>query len=75
MQYRELEEKVRQALQNLPPLQRAAVELRSLGMSKEDIGETLGVSTSNAGVLVHRGRQTLARELGSQTGEGSDEGV
>jgi RNA polymerase sigma-70 factor (ECF subfamily) len=73
LQYRELEEKVRRSIQNLPPLQRAAVELRSLGMSKEEIGEALGVSTSNAGVLVHRGRQTLARELGLQTGEGSEE--
>ncbi|HEY1190227.1 MAG TPA: RNA polymerase sigma factor [Gemmata sp.] len=62
-QYRELEAAVREGLQTLPPLQRAAVELRALGMSKEDIGEALGVSATNAGVLVYRGRQALARVL------------
>jgi RNA polymerase sigma-70 factor (ECF subfamily) len=67
LQQRELEEAVQQALQRLPPLQRAAVELRALGMSKEEIGEVLQVSPTNAGVLVHRGRQALARELGMTT--------
>jgi RNA polymerase sigma-70 factor (ECF subfamily) len=62
-QYRELEDAIQRALQRLPPLQRAAVELRSLGMSKEEIGEALGVSATNAGVLVHRGRVALAEEL------------
>jgi RNA polymerase sigma factor (sigma-70 family) len=66
LQHKELEEQVRQALQTLPPLQRAAVELRALGMSKDEIAETIGVTSTNAGVLVHRGRQTLARELGSR---------
>lgn len=64
LQYRELEEKVQQALQNLPPLQRAAVELRALGLSKEEISASLGITATNAGVLVHRGRTALARELG-----------
>jgi DNA-directed RNA polymerase specialized sigma24 family protein len=36
-------------------------------MSKEEIGEVLQVSPTNAGVLVHRGRQALARELGMTT--------
>lgn len=62
-QHRELEDAVRAGLQTLPPLQRAAVELRALGMSKEEIGEALGVSATNAGVLVYRGRQALARAL------------
>ncbi len=65
LQHRELEQAIRDALQVLPPLQRAAIELRALGMSKEEIGEALGVSATNAGVLVHRGRQALARELES----------
>lgn len=72
-QSRELEEVVRQALQTLPPLQRAAVELRALGMSKDEIGEALGVSATNAGVLVYRGRQALARELGSALGNPAPE--
>jgi RNA polymerase sigma factor (sigma-70 family) len=62
-QGREMEAAVRAALQKLPPLQRAAVELRALGMSKEEIGEALGVSSSNAGVLVYRGRKALAVQL------------
>jgi RNA polymerase sigma-70 factor (ECF subfamily) len=68
-QHRELEAAVRDALQKLPPMQRAAVELRSLGMSKEEIAEVLGVSATNAGVLVHRGRQALAAGLQSLIGE------
>jgi RNA polymerase sigma-70 factor (ECF subfamily) len=63
-EHRELEDRVGAALQTLPEVQRAAVELRSLGMSKEEIGEVLGVSPSNAGVLVHRGRLALAAALG-----------
>jgi RNA polymerase sigma-70 factor (ECF subfamily) len=68
-QNRELEARVRDALQALPPLQRAAVELRALGQSKEEIADALGVSGTNAGVLVHRGRQALARALGARPGE------
>ncbi|MCE9567687.1 MAG: RNA polymerase sigma factor [Planctomycetes bacterium] len=62
-QHRELEERVRTALEKLPPMQRAAVELRALGMSKEDIAESLGISATNAGVLVYRGRKALAEDL------------
>lgn len=63
--HRELEQRVSEALQKLPPMQRAAVELRALGLSKEDIGASLGVTPSNAGVLVFRGRKALAAELGA----------
>ncbi|MDY3563456.1 sigma-70 family RNA polymerase sigma factor [Gemmata sp. JC673] len=62
-QHRELQNAVRDGLQTLPPLQRAAVELRALGMSKDEIADALGVSATNAGVLVYRGRQLLARAL------------
>jgi RNA polymerase sigma-70 factor, ECF subfamily len=51
------------ALGTLPPPQRAAVELKALGYSQQEIGEMLGVSTSNAGVLIHRGRQALTKQL------------
>lgn len=71
LEHREFEEKVRTAVQTLPPMQRAAVELRSLGMSKEQIGEVLGVTATNAGVLVHRGRLALAGVLGVPVSEKS----
>lgn len=61
---RELESRVREAMQSLPEMQRAAVELRALGMSKEEIAEVLQVSATNAGVLVFRGRKALAAALG-----------
>ena len=51
------------ALGTLPPPQRAAVELKALGYSQQEIGEMIGVSTSNAGVLIHRGRQALTKQL------------
>jgi RNA polymerase sigma-70 factor (ECF subfamily) len=60
---RELEQAVAEALTELPPTQRAALELKSLGHSLQEIAEALGVSASNAGVLIHRARQALARRL------------
>lgn len=75
-QHRELQDAVRDGLQTLPPLQRAAVELRALGLSKEEIAEALNVSATNAGVLVYRGRQALARALdGHLKGAGPQENV
>lgn len=59
----ELNEAVAAALKLLPPQQRAAVELKSLGHSQQDIADILGITTTNAGVLLHRGRQALARHL------------
>lgn len=59
----ELGRHVAEALLALPPTQRAAVELKALGHSLNEIAEILGVSATNAGVLVHRGRQELARRL------------
>jgi RNA polymerase sigma-70 factor (ECF subfamily) len=60
----ELSEAVAAGLAILPPLQRAALELKSLGHSQQEVADILGVSATNAGVLVHRARQTMARELG-----------
>jgi RNA polymerase sigma-70 factor (ECF subfamily) len=59
----ELSAAVAAALAALPPRQRAAVELKGLGYSQQEIAQVIGVSVSNAGVLIHRGRQTLAEQL------------
>ena len=59
----ELEVAIAQGLRLLPTQQRAAVELKSFGYSQQEIAEMLGITTSNAGVLVHRARQTLAQYL------------
>ncbi|HEX3147848.1 MAG TPA: sigma-70 family RNA polymerase sigma factor [Gemmataceae bacterium] len=59
----ELEAAMNRGLARLSVMQRAAVELKSLGHSLEDIADTLGLSATNAGVLVHRARRALAAEL------------
>lgn len=51
------------ALRKLPTQQRAAIELKSLGHSQQEIGEILNVTSNNAGVLVYRARQSLAEWL------------
>jgi RNA polymerase sigma factor (sigma-70 family) len=60
---RELEHAIAAALAKLPLPQRAALELKSLGQSLQDIGETLEVSPNYAGVLIHRARQAMAEYL------------
>lgn len=60
---RELADAIRIALARLPPQQRAAIELKSLGYSQQEIGEILNVTSNNAGVLVHRARQAMAERL------------
>lgn len=61
--HRELSDAVGAALATLPANQRAAVQLKALGHSQQEIALALAVSPSNAGVLVHRGRQALAAAL------------
>jgi RNA polymerase sigma factor (sigma-70 family) len=61
--YAELERAIEAALAELPEVQRAAIELKGLGHSLREIAAILEVSTSNAGVMIHRGRQTLAQQL------------
>jgi RNA polymerase sigma-70 factor (ECF subfamily) len=61
--YRELQAAIESALQKLPVQQRAALELKSLGCSLSDIAKSLDVTENNAGVLVHRARQCLKKEL------------
>ena len=59
----ELEAAIAEALTGLPVTQRAIVELRSLGHSLLEIAEMLEMSHTNARVLLHRARQTLATHL------------
>lgn len=61
--HKELAEAVAVGLQILPPQQRAALELKSLGHSQQEIAEILDVTPTNAGVLVHRARLALANYL------------
>jgi RNA polymerase sigma-70 factor (ECF subfamily) len=72
---RELQEEIAEGLAQLPELQRAALELRALGQSKEEIAEILEVTSSHAGVLVHRARQGLAAHLARNRGIVESEGV
>jgi RNA polymerase sigma-70 factor (ECF subfamily) len=66
---RELESVIAAALSGLPQAQRAAIQLRSIGYSQQEIAEIMSVSASNAGVLIHRARQALARHLTPYLGE------
>ena len=70
---KELEDAVEEGMAQLPVAQRAALELKSLGYSMQEIAEALGTSPSNAGVLVHRARKALAEWLASFMGSTSDE--
>ena len=55
----ELRRVLDQALEQLPVAQRAALELKSLGHSLEEIAEALSVTANHAGVLLHRARQAV----------------
>ncbi|MBL8796470.1 MAG: sigma-70 family RNA polymerase sigma factor [Planctomycetia bacterium] len=59
----ELSAEIEAALNRLPVQQRAALQLKCLDQSLEEIGEALEVSPTHAGVLVHRARQALAVDL------------
>lgn len=69
--HRELADAIATGLERLTLPQRAALELRSLGHSLDEIAQALEVSPSNAGVLVHRARQALGRYLAVREGEPS----
>ena len=66
---RETLEIVGRELAHLPPDQRAALELKALGHSLKVIAEMIGVTPSNAGVLVHRARKTLALRMSPNPAE------
>ena len=60
----ELEEKVEQAIAELPENQRTAILLcRGDELSYEDIAKVLGCSVSATKSLIHRGRETLKQKL------------
>ena len=61
---RELQEKIRAAVQELPEAQRTAVILcRYEGLSYEEIAEVLGCSVSATKSMLHRARLTLKDKL------------
>lgn len=60
----ELEQKIEEALADLPENQRTAILLcRQDDLSYEDIGRVLGCSLSATKSLIHRGRETLKQRL------------
>ena len=63
IEHAELQRAVSAGLAKLPVAQRAALELKALGHSLQEIAEAVGVTATNAGVLVHRGRVALARHI------------
>lgn len=59
----ELQERIADGLAALPANQRAALQLKCLDQSLEDIAEALAITPTHAGVLIHRARQALATRL------------
>jgi RNA polymerase sigma-70 factor, ECF subfamily len=64
----ELEQAIEQGMERLSPMQRAALQLRILDHSTQEIADMLGLTVTNAGVLIHRARQTLAVVLAPHLG-------
>lgn len=64
----EMADAIKMALDKLPTLQRAAIQLKSLGHSQQEISEILSITSNNAGVLIHRARKSLADELAPYLG-------
>jgi RNA polymerase sigma-70 factor (ECF subfamily) len=56
------------ALERLPVTHRAALELKSLGYSLEEIAEALSITANHAGVLVHRARQAVRERIAAYVG-------
>jgi RNA polymerase sigma-70 factor (ECF subfamily) len=55
---------IEQAIEELPPMQRAVVTMRDIeGMSSEEVQEALDISAANQRVLLHRGRQKVRAAL------------
>lgn len=59
----ELAAKIEAGLALLPVKQRAALQLKCLEHSLEEIAESLEINPTHAGVLIHRARQALAVHL------------
>jgi len=69
---RELAGVIAAGLARLPANQQAALQLKCLDHSLEEIAAALQVSLTNAGVLVHRARQALAAHLARYTKENAE---
>lgn len=69
MQRSELEAVIERGMEQLSAMQRAALQLRILEHSTQEIADTLGLTPTNAGVLIHRARQILATVLAPYLGE------
>jgi RNA polymerase sigma-70 factor (ECF subfamily) len=66
----ELAGRVRTALAELPPRQRAVVMLRDVdGLRSDEVCEVLALSSANQRVLLHRGRSRLRQALETALGE------
>lgn len=65
----ELQRAVAAGLEKLTVTQRAALELKSLGQSLQDIADALDITPTNAGVLIHRARQALSRHIADHVDE------
>jgi RNA polymerase sigma factor (sigma-70 family) len=59
----EFQQRIAEGLQRLTPPQRAAIELKSLGHSQQEIAEILRITPTNAGVLIFRARKALSEFL------------
>ena len=68
----ELRQMIQRGLAVLPPMQRAALELKSIGHTLNSVAEILDVTSSNAGVLIHRARKALAAHLKPILQEGNE---
>jgi RNA polymerase sigma-70 factor (ECF subfamily) len=71
MMTKELEQAVADGLAQLPVTQRAALELKSLGHSLQEIAALLDITANHAGVLIHRARKAMASYLVPFVGEAS----
>ena len=61
---KETREVVAQAIEGLPPSQRAVISLRDVeGWSPDEVCDVVGVSESNQRVLLHRARSKVRAEL------------
>lgn len=64
LEAREAIEMITEAITQLPPAQREVVELRDIqGWTADEVCNTLGISSVNQRVLLHRGRATLRTML------------
>ncbi len=67
-------ERIRRAVDMLPPMQAEVLRLRDvLGWTSDEVRNALNLSETNQRVLLHRARSRVRRELDAYLREGSDE--